>query len=280
MLKLKLKSGEMIDAIGFGTYKIDNEKNAVESIINACDAGYRLFDTADMYKNHKYVAKALKESSLKRNEYKIATKIWPTDYKSDDTKRAIDKALKDLNTDYIDILYLHWRGVNQYEAWTVFEDYKNEGILKHLAVCNFNKEQMEEFYKNVDIKPEIDQLETHPYFQNNEMKEYLDNKGIILECWGPLAQAKSNLLEDDLLVELSNKYDKSPAQIALRWNIQRGAMIIPKSTHKSRIRENIEILNFKLDDEDMEKLKKLNKDQRFSHAPDDKEFLNQISKNK
>lgn len=272
MKYITLNDGIKVPAMGLGTYKIEDEKTMDEVINAALDFGYEYIDTAKFYNNEEFIGKALKNSSKKRSEYMLATKVWPSDFGSDKTKRSIDESLKKLDTDYIDVIHLHWFGEDFDKSWKVFMDYKNQGIVKSIAVCNFMPEQLAKLFE-VGEKPSMDQLESHLYLQDPETINFLKENNITHQAWSPLARTQGGILEEEILNKLADKYNKTPAQIALRWHIDRGTMIIPKSVHKERLKENIDIFNIELDESDLNSLASLDKKKRFSGDPLDQEWL-------
>ena len=267
-----LNDGNRVPAIGFGTYKITEEKDMDLAVNTALEAGYTYFDTAKFYENEDILGRYLKESGKKRSDYQIATKVWPNAYKADDTKRSLDESIKDLGVDYLDVALLHWYGKNYKESLKVLKDYKDQGIIKSIGVCNFSTGQMTELLET-GITPVLDQLESHLHLQDKDTHEFLKENKILHQAWGPLSQGKSDLLEEKILKEIADKYGKTPAQIALKWNIERGVMILVKSSNKGRIHENIEIFDFNLTYEDMHALASLDKKTRYSADPEDKEWL-------
>ena len=264
-----------VPAIGFGTYKITEEADMEAAIGAAFEEGYRYFDTAKFYENEKILGKYLKQTSLKREDYQVATKVWPSYFDKDMCKRSIDESLAYLDIGYIDFILLHWYGEGFKEAWEVFRDYKDQGLVKSLGVCNFMPGQMKELLDLGEV-PVLDQLESHLYLQDENTHEFLKEKKILHQAWGPLSQGRSNLLEEKILKEIGDKYGKTPAQIALKWNVDRGTMVIVKSSNPSRIRENISIFDFDLDDSDRLALRGLDKNTRFSNDPENDEWLDQI----
>lgn len=264
-----------VPAIGFGTYKITEEADMEAAIGAAFEEGYRYFDTAKFYENEKILGKYLKQTSLKREGYQVATKVWPSYFDKDMCKRSIDESLAYLDIGYIDFILLHWYGEGFKEAWKVFRDYKDQGLVKSLGVCNFMPGQMKELLDLGEV-PVLDQLESHLYLQDEKTHEFLKEKKILHQAWGPLSQGRSNLLEEKILKEIGDKYGKTPAQIALKWNVDRGTMVIVKSSNPSRIRENISIFDFDLDDSDRLALRGLDKNTRFSNDPENDEWLDQI----
>lgn len=264
-----------VPAIGFGTYKITEEADMEAAIGAAFEEGYRYFDTAKFYENEKILGKYLKQTGLKREDYQVATKVWPSYFDKDMCKRSIDESLAYLDIGYIDFILLHWYGEGFKEAWEVFRDYKDQGLVKSLGVCNFMPGQMKELLDLGEV-PVLDQLESHLYLQDEKTHEFLKEKKILNQAWGPLSQGRSNLLEEKILKEIGDKYGKTPAQIALKWNVDRGTMVIVKSSNPSRIRENISIFDFDLDDSDRLALRGLDKNTRFSNDPENDEWLDQI----
>ena len=272
MKYITLNDGIKVPAMGLGTYKIEDEKTMDEVINAALDFGYEYIDTAKFYNNEEFIGKALKNSSKKRSEYMLATKVWPSDFGSDKTKRSIEQSLKKLDTDYIDVIHLHWFGEDFDKSWKVFMDYKDQGIVKSIAVCNFMPEQLVKLFE-VGEKPSMDQLESHLYLQDPETVNFLKENNITHQAWSPLARTQGGILEEEILNKLADKYNKTPAQIALRWHIDRGTMIIPKSVHKERLKENIDIFDIELDEADLNSLASLDKKKRFSGDPLDQEWL-------
>lgn len=275
MKYFKLNNGIEVPALGFGTYKITQESDMEVAIGEAVDKGYRYFDTAKFYENEKILGKYLNQAGLKREDFKVATKVWPSSFDTDACKKSLDESLADLDLGYIDIILLHWYGKDFDKAWKVFCDYKDQGLVKSLGVCNFTIDQMTELL-NIGEKPVLDQLESHLYLQDRKTCEFLKENNILHQAWGPLSQGKSNLLDEEILKDIGDKYGKTPAQIALKWNIERGTMVLVKSTNPGRIKENISIFDFDLDDSDMHALTSLDKNTRFSNDPANKDWLDQI----
>lgn len=275
MKSFELNNEIKVPAIGFGTYKITEEADMEAAIGAAFEEGYRYFDTAKFYENEKILGKYLKQTGLKREDYQVATKVWPSYFDKDMCKRSIDESLSYLDIGYIDFILLHWYGEGFKEAWKVFRDYKDQGLVKSLGVCNFMPGQMKELLDLGEV-PVLDQLESHLYLQDEKNHEFLKENKVLHQAWGPLSQGRSNLLEEKILKEIGDKYGKTPAQIALKWNVDRGTMVIVKSSNPSRIRENISIFDFDLDDSDRLALRGLDKNTRFSNDPENDEWLDQI----
>ncbi|WP_296111753.1 aldo/keto reductase [uncultured Anaerococcus sp.] len=277
MKYIKLNNKIKVPALGFGTYKITEEADMELAIGEAVENGYRYFDTAKYYENEKILGKYLKQTGMKREDYKLATKVWPSSFDTDSCKRSLDESLADLDIGYIDLALLHWYGKDYDKGLEVFKDYRDQGLIKSIGVCNFTIDQMRELM-NLGEKPVLDQLESHLYLQDEKTREFLNKNDIIHQAWGPLSQGKTNLLDEKILKDIGDKYGKTPAQIALRWNIERGTMVLVKSTNPERIRENISIFDFNLTEDDMKALKSLDKNTRFSNDPADEKWLDKIGR--
>lgn len=275
MKYFKLNNGSKVPALGFGTYKITEESDMEVAIGEAVEKGYRYFDTAKYYENEKILGKYLNQAGIKREDFKVATKVWPSSFDTDNCKRSLDESLADLDLGYIDLILLHWYGKDFDKAWKVFCDYKDQGLVKSLGVCNFTIDQMTELV-NIGEKPVLDQLESHLYLQDRKTCEFLKENNILHQAWGPLSQGKSNLLDEEILKDIGDKYGKTTAQIALKWNIERGTMVLVKSTNPNRIKENISLFDFDLKEEDKHALTSLDKNKRFSNDPANKDWLDQI----
>ena len=272
-----LNDGNRVPAIGFGTFKIIEEKDMDLAVESALETGYSYFDTAKYYNNEKILGKYLKASGKKRSDYQIASKVWPSAFGSDKTKRSLDESLKDLGVDYLDVALIHWYGEKFEETWEVFQAYQEEGLIKSIGVCNFSIDQMNELIEKSGKVPAFDQLESHLHLQDKDTHEFLKENKILHQAWGPLTQGKSDLLDEKILKELANKYSKTPAQIAIRWNIERGVMVLVKSVNRGRIKENISIFDFELTEEDMHALSSLDRKTRYSADPEDKTWLDQAA---
>ncbi|RVU54384.1 aldo/keto reductase [Anaerosphaera multitolerans] len=270
-----LNNGNKIPAIGFGTYTLTDESLLREMLIECARCNYELLDTAYFYKNETLIGKILKEENLE-NKFQIATKVWPIDYGKENTKKSIERSLKSLNRDYIDIMYLHWPGDDMEESWKVLEDYYEQGIFKNIAVCNFYEKHMDRLLSVANVVPQIDQVELHPLLQKSQLLEYLKSKDIQPLAWSPIAKADKELFENEKIIELSNKYNKIVAQIILAWHISRDTVAIPRTSKVKRISENIDVFDFKLSNEDMEMLKPLDIDKHTSNSPLNENWLNEI----
>lgn len=275
MKYFKLNNGNEIPGIGFGCYTITDENILRDVLIECKKCNYELIDTAYFYDNEDLIGKVLKEENLE-NAFQIATKVWPIDFGAENTKKSIERSLKSLNRDYIDIMYLHWPGEDMEESWKVLEDYYEQGVLKNIAVCNFYENHMEALLKNANVVPQINQIELHPLLQKNELLEYLKSKDIQPLAWSPIAKADKELFDSEIMVELSKKYNKSIAQIILAWHITRGTVAIPRTSKVNRVSENIDIFDFELTGEDMDKIKTLDINKHTSNSPENEKWLREI----
>ena len=248
---IQLNDGLKIPTVGFGTWKIsDSEAPAV--IEEALAAGYRSLDTAAIYGNEGGIGVALSKTDLKRSEIFLTTKVWNSEQGYDSTLRAMDSSLKKLKTDYVDLYLIHWPmpAQDKYVAtWKALNRLRTEGIARSIGVCNFNIDHLERLIGETGVVPALNQIELHPYFQQKGLREFHVKHNIVTEAWSPLARGK--LLEDKLIVELAKKYNKTPAQIVLRWHFDNGIIAIPKSSNTKRILENIDIFDFNLDASDL-----------------------------
>ena len=273
MEQLKLNNGQMIPQLGLGVFKVQDADDLKSAVAEALKDGYRHFDTATIYHNEEWLGEALAESDVKREELFITSKVWNSNTTYDETIAAFHESLKKLQTDYLDLYLIHWPSEGYNEKWRAMESLYNDGLIKSIGVSNFEKPHMEKLLTTAKIKPAVDQVETHPYFQQKELNDYLKSLDIAHEAWGPLGQGKSNVLEDSVLVTIAEAHDKTVAQVILRWHLQRDIIVIPKSVHAERIAQNIDVFDFKLTDEEMSMIASIDKNQRGSGDPNDEEFL-------
>ncbi|OHT11217.1 aldo/keto reductase family oxidoreductase [Tritrichomonas foetus] len=246
-----------VPLIGFGVYQIPANETCESSVSNAIKAGYRLIDTAAVYGNEKEVGAAIKKSGVPRNELFIVTKCWVQDFGYESTKKAFQKSLENLGLEYIDLYLLHQAFGDYYGAWRAVEELYEAGKIKSIGVSNFFPDRLTDLCLNCRIKPMVNQVELHPFFQQNNALETMKEFNVVPMAWGPLDEGKRNIFSHPVLSAIGKKYGKTCAQVALRWNVQRGVIIIPKSVHNERIVENFNILDFKLDDDDNAEISKL-----------------------
>lgn len=258
---VKLNSGYEMPLNGIGTYSLTGD-TCYNSIINALNSGVRLIDIAYMYHNEEEIGKAIKDSDIPREEIFITTKLYPNQY--DDPENAIDLALEKLDVEYIDLLLLHHPGNNDVTAYKAMEKYVELGKIHSIGLSNWYIEELEEFLPQITIMPAVVQNEIHPYYQEIDVVPYIQSKGIVMEGWYPFGGRghTSELLNDETIVEIANNHNVTAAQVILRWNLQRGVVVIPGSSNPDHIKENTEIYHFELTDEEMQKIESLNRDEK------------------
>lgn len=255
-----LNNGVKMPILGIGTFMLSPDE-AEKSVTIALQNGYRLVDTANAYVNEKAVGRAIKKSGIKREDIFLETKLWPSFYEDDD---AIDKTLERLGVDYIDLMILHQPAGNYIEGYKKLEKAYKQGKLKAIGISNFNKEEIEKIMGVCEIKPMLIQLETHPLNARMELNEYLQENQIVLQSWYPLGgRDNKDLINEDIFNKLANKYNKSNAQIILRWHTKMGYVVIPGAKSENHIKENIDIFDFDLTEEDLKEIAKLNKNTPF-----------------
>ncbi|WP_020005684.1 aldo/keto reductase [Brachyspira innocens] len=257
----KLNSGYEIPLNGIGTYSLLNDE-CYNSILFALQNGVRLIDTAYIYRNEEEVGKAVKDSKVDRKDIFIITKLYPNQYSY--AENAINEALKKLDVEYIDMMLLHHPGQNDVEAYKAIEKAVKEGKIRSIGLSNWYIKELKEFLPKINIIPALVQNEIHPYYQDSDVIEYIQSLGVAVQGWYPLGGRghQKELLNDKVLKDIAQKYDKSAAQIILRWNLQREVIVIPGSSNIEHIIENTEIYDFELSDEDMKKIAALNRDEK------------------
>ncbi len=271
--QVTLNNGVKMPQFGLGVFKVDNAADIKNSIKWALADGYRLIDTAMIYQNEQWVGEAIKESGVPREALFVTSKLWNSDRGYEGTKAAFAASLERLGLDYLDLYLIHWPADGYLEAWRAMTDLYHEGKIRAIGVSNFQPHHLDDLMAHSDVVPVVNQIETHPIFQQKELHRYLTNHQIAHEAWGPLGQGKSDILVDPVLTKIAKKYGKSTAQIVLRWHIDRGVIIIPKSTHEQRLAENVNIFDFSLTDEEMQDIAKLDQNKRLSRDPDDTAWL-------
>ena len=258
---ITLNSGYEMPIIGLGTYSLLGE-TCITSVKSALELGYRKIDTAYMYNNEEEIGKAIKESNVPREEIFIATKLYPNQYSN--AREAIEMAFEKLDVEYIDLMLLHHPGNNDVEAYKIMEEYVREGKIRSIGLSNYYIEEMEEFLPQVTIIPALVQNEIHPYYQESAVIKYMHDKGIAVEGWYPLGGRghQAELLQDETLVKIAEKHNVSVAQVILRWDLQKGVIVIPGSSNPAHQLENISLFDFELTDEDMETINSLNRNEK------------------
>ena len=245
-----LNNGVKIPKLGLGTWFIEGDK-AADAVREAVKSGYRLIDTAQAYHNEEGVGNAVSRSGIDRKEIFLVSKVWISNYGYEKAKASIDESLRKLQTDYIDLMLLHQPFCDRYGAYRALEEAYKKGKLRAIGVSNFYPDHFIDLASNVEIVPAVNQVETHVFDQQVEPQRIMEEFGTRIMSWGPFAEGRNGFFTNPLLAEIGGKYGKSVAQIALRWLIQRGVIIIPKSTHTERMRQNVDIFDFSLSDEDM-----------------------------
>ena len=254
-----LNNGLKMPMAGIGTFLLSPDE-AEASVLAALAGGYRLIDTANAYVNEKAVGRAMKKSGLKREEIFLETKLWPSFYEDED---AVDKTLERLGTDYIDLLLIHQPAGNYVAGYRQMEKAYKEGKVRAIGLSNFNQGQIEEILGLCEVKPAVLQTEVHPYFQERGLKKFLERAGMVIQAWYPLGHGDKALLEEPLFAELAKKYGKTNAQVILRWHIQAGNIVIPGSKNPAHIKDNFDLFDFSLTEEEMAKITALDKDTRY-----------------
>ncbi len=264
---IKLADGNEMPMEGFGTYKLTDQATMDEAIKTAFDAGYRLFDTAQFYNNEKLLGNSIKKLELNRNEIFLTTKIPEPKQGYQSTLDAIDESLANLQTDYIDLLLVHWPIHSQFfDTWRAFEDAKKAGKVKSIGVSNYHQTHLDLLKTQANEMPVVNQIEVHPYLTQKSMIAANNNENILTQAWSPMGRGAT--LNDATIQEIAKAHGKSVAQIILRWHLQNGVAIIPKSSTPARIRENADIYDFQLSDNEMKSIDDLNKSERTGDDPE------------
>ncbi len=263
---ITLSNGIKMPVLGYGVYQVTKDE-CERCVLDALKAGYRSIDTAQSYFNEEEVGAAIEKSGVPRGDIFLTTKVWVEHYGYEACKRSVEESLKKLKTDYIDLMLLHQPFSDYYGAWRALEDLYEEGVLRAIGVSNFYPDRLVDIASFARIAPMVNQVETHPHNQQIEAKKWMDKYHIQHEAWAPFGEGRNGLFENPTLAGIGAKYGKTTAQVILRWHIQRNTVVIPKSTHYDRMVQNIDVFDFSLTDEDMEKIAVLDKQQSsfFSH---------------
>jgi diketogulonate reductase-like aldo/keto reductase len=259
---LTLNNGVKIPRLGFGTYQVRGQRVVERIMKNVLEAGYRHIDTAWVYTNERYIGKAIKESGIDREEIFITTKLWNTHHSFETAFKAIDMSLKNLNLDYVDLYLIHWPVAGYIETWKALEQIREDGKARAIGVSNFMIHHLVKLISETKIIPAIDQVEFTPYLYLKNLYDYCVKNKIIIEAYSPLTRGKK--LEDPKLKKIAEKYDKTTAQILVRWGLQQNIITLPKSKHNKWIIENSQVFDFNISEEDMKRLKNFNENLRFS----------------
>ena len=265
--KISLSNSVSIEQLGFGTFKIVEQQEANNAVMTALNNGYRAFDTAQLYNNEKILGEAFVNSGVARQELFLTTKVSNLNQGYEQTLKSLEQSLKDLQTDYLDLFLVHWPLKNHFfDTWKAIEQLYETKMVRAIGVCNFHQSHFELLKTRANIKPMINQIEIHPYLVQKELIEYLNKEQIAIEAWSPLARGR--VVEEPLLINIGQKYQKSSSQVTLRWHVQKDLIVIPKSVNPLRIAENMQIFDFELTDTEMQQIDSLNEDFRTGPNPD------------
>lgn len=253
--------------LGYGVYQVTKEE-CERCVLDALKAGYRSIDTAQSYFNEEEVGEAMQKSGVPRNEIFLTSKVWIDNYGYDKCRKSVETSMKKLKTDYLDLMFLHQPFSDYYGAWRALEDLYREGKIRAIGVSNFYPDRLVDIASFSSVRPMVNQVETHPFNQQVAAKKYMDKYGVQIEAWAPFGEGRGGLFENPVLAEIAQEHKKTTAQVMLRWHIQRGVVVIPKSTHYERMKENLNVFDFMLDEEDMAKIAALDKNESsfFSHC--------------
>jgi 2,5-diketo-D-gluconate reductase A len=255
--KIKLNNGVEMPILGFGVFQVTDLEECERSVLDAIDTGYRLIDTAASYMNEEAVGRAVGSSGVAREQLFITTKLWIQSEGYEGTKKAFENSLKKLQVDYLDLYLIHQPYGDVHGEWRAMQDLYKEGRVRAIGVSNFHPDRLIDLIVHNEIVPAVNQIETHPFHQQMETQNFLEENKVQIQSWGPFAEGKNNVFHNELLLSIGNKYGKSIAQVILRWLTQRGVVAIPKSVRRERMEENFNIFDFELSAEDMEAIKAL-----------------------
>ena len=266
---ITMNNGIDIPALGFGVWQMENLQECEDAVVKAIHTGYRMIDTASIYMNETAVGAAIKNSGVDREDLFITSKLWVQDHGYDKAKSAFQRTLDRLQLDYLDMYLLHWPFGDFLGAWKALEELYHEGKIKAIGVCNFTVEKLEELKANSTVIPVVNQIELHPLFQQNELQIYNRENKIVTQPWSPLGNGNADLLNNSDLKIIADNYGKTVAQVILRWHLQEGFCVIPKSVTPSRIEENFNVFDFELSEDEMNVVRSLNTDKRLFFDPKD-----------
>ncbi|RYG73711.1 aldo/keto reductase [Lentibacillus lipolyticus] len=262
-----LNNGVEMPGFGLGVYKVEDGQVAVNAVRTALEHGYRSIDTASYYQNERGVGQGIRESSVPREEIFVTSKVWNDEQGYESTLRAFESSLEKLGLDYLDLYLIHWPVKGKYkDTWKALEKLYEERKVRAIGVSNFHVHHLQNLMSDANVKPVIDQVEYHPHLTQEKLKTFCEQEDIQLEAWSPLKRGR--LLDEPVITQIAKKYNKTPAQVILRWDIQNHVVTIPKSTHEHRIRENAAIFDFELTEEEMRQISSLNRNDRAGSNPD------------
>ena len=246
-----LNNGVKMPMEGFGVFQVPDPKQCEQSVLDAISVGYRLIDTAASYRNEEAVGTAIAKSGVSREDLFITTKLWVSDASYEGAKKAFETSMEKLGLEYLDLYLLHQPMGDYYGAYRAMEEFYKEGRIRAIGVCNFYPHVLADFCETVEVIPAVNQIELHPFFQQPDALTLMKEYEVQPEAWGPFAEGKHGIFTNPVLTEIGAKYGKSAAQVVLRWNVQRGVVVIPKSVHRDRMEQNMNIWDFRLTDEEM-----------------------------
>ena len=279
MNEILLNNGVKMPMIGYGVFQIQDLVQCEQCVYDAIQAGYRLIDTASVYGNETAVGLAIKRSGIQREDLFITSKLWVQDAGYESAKKAIDLTLENLQTDYIDLYLIHRPFNDYYGAYRAMEEAYKEGKIRAIGLSNFDAARIVDLIMNNEVKPAVVQVECHPFYQQEDLREFLQENNILMEAWAPFAEGKKHIFQNDVLKTIAQKYEKSVAQVILRWNIQRQIVPLSKTVHTNRMEENLAVFDFELSQEDMHFIASLDENQTLfgkNENPDYAKMINSI----
>ena len=277
MNEITLNNGVKMPVIGYGVFQIQDEKQCEQCVVDAVEAGYRLIDTAAVYGNEEAVGRAVHRCGVPRDELFLTSKLWVQDASYEGAKAAIGRSLKNLQTDYLDLYLIHRPFGDYYGAWRAMEEAIDAGKLRAIGLSNFDPARVVDLTMNNRITPAVNQVECHPFYQQEGTRRFLQEQGIVMEAWAPFAEGKKQIFQNETLLSIGAKYGKSPAQVVLRWNIQRGIVPLAKSVHRERMEQNLSVFDFALSDDDMVAISQLDEGQTLFGKNEDPAYAKMIN---
>ncbi|GEL77732.1 aldo/keto reductase [Tenuibacillus multivorans] len=266
--RVKLNNGIEMPGFGLGVYKAEEGREVVDAVRTAVDHGYRLVDTASFYKNEQGVGEGIREASVDRNDIFVTTKVWNDEQGYDETLRAFERSLDQLGFDFLDLYLIHWPVKDQFrDTWKAMERLYDEGVIKAIGVSNFHVHHLQNLMASANVKPVINQIEYHPHLTQEKVKQFCESEHIRLEAWSPMK--KGRIFDDPTITEIADRYGKTPAQVILRWDVQNHVITIPKSVTPERIKQNADIFDFELTQDEMNQINAMNQNDRTGMNPDE-----------
>lgn len=277
METVTLNNGAKMPQLGFGVFQIQDLSLCEQAVLDAIETGYRLIDTASVYGNETAVGAAIESCGVAREDLFLTTKLWVQDAGYDAAKRAVEASLRNLKTDYLDLYLIHRPFGDYYGAWRAMEELHEQGVLRGIGLSNFTGNRLVDLVMNNRVTPAVNQIECHPFYQQQSAIDLMRVYQIQPEAWAPFAEGKHGLFSNEALAKIGAKYGKSAAQVVLRWNLQRGVVVIPKSTHKERMTQNIDVFDFTLTDEEMASVAALDRNETLFGRNDDPQYAKMIN---